>query len=154
MTDKKKAERTIDTGGGAYFEGKIDTGGGDFVGGNQNKVTLGNVSGSTVVVGSGNTVTGGNQAGTSAADLAGLVAEMRCLLPQAQLQPRVEQVIDGEFKAVEEELAQPQPAKALVLPGLKKIGETLALAAGAGEAISKLAPMIEKAIQWAAQVLK
>lgn len=154
MVEKKKADRSIDTGGGAYFEGKIDTGGGDFVAGSQNNVTLGSVSGSTVVVGSDNTVTGSNQAGASVAELAGLVAEIRSLIPHAQLQPRVEQVIDVEFKVLEEELAQPQPAKALVLPGLKKIAETLALAAGAGEAISKLKPMIEQAVQTALQVLK
>ena len=39
MTDKKKSEQPIQTGGG------------DYVGGNQTKVTIGNVSGGMVVVG-------------------------------------------------------------------------------------------------------
>jgi hypothetical protein len=154
MADKKEGERKIDTGGGAYFEGSINTGGGDFVGRDQTKVTMGNVSGSTVVVGSHNTVSGGVQAGASVAELASLVAEIRALLPQAGLDEDTQQVVEGSFRVVEEQLKKPEPKKALVLPGLKQIAETLALAVTAGEAAGKLRPMLEQAVVWAQALLK
>ena len=153
MADQKKTGRSINTGGGSYIEGSINTGGGDFVAGSQNKVTMGSVSGSTVVVGNNNTLPSGSQA-ASVQDLARLVAEIRALLPQARLDSDTQEVIEGSFKLVEDQLKKPEPKKALVLPGLKNVAETLTLAAAAGEAITKIKPMLDQAVTWAQTLLK
>jgi hypothetical protein len=154
MPNKDKPNRKIDTQGGPYFEGNANTGGGDIVGGNQNKVNIGSVSNSTVTVGDYNTVTTGSQAAVSLRDLVGLVAKMRALLPQAHLDSDMQEVVEGSFKVVEMQLARPEPKKALVLPSLKQVAESLSLAAGAGEAVQKLAPMVQQAITWAQTLLK
>jgi hypothetical protein len=142
MTDKKKSERSIDTGGGDYVEG------------NQTKVTMGNVSGSTIVVGHGNTVTGANQPGASLPELIKLVAEIRGTVAQAKLDADSQDAVDGQFRAAEEQLKKPEPKKIQVLPLLKAGAEALTLAAAAGEVATTLPPLIEKAITWAQMVLK
>lgn len=154
MPGKTKTSRPVDPGGDPYFEGSIHTQGGDFVAGDQNKVTIGSVSGSTVVVGNHNTVSTAAQAGASLPDLAGLLAEMRALLPQARLDDDTREVVEGSFKVVAEQLKKPAPKKAVVLPALKQVAETLGLAAGAGDAIQKLIPLVQQAIAWAQALLK
>jgi hypothetical protein len=142
MTDNDQSKRTINTGGG------------DYAAGSQNKVTMGSVSGSTVVVGDNNTVTSGGQSGASVDDLLKLVAQMRAVLPQTGLDPDTQQVVEGSFQVVEEQLKKPEPKKALVLPSLKQIAETLTLAVSTGEAVGKLKPMLDQAIIWAQTLLK
>ncbi len=93
-----------------------------------------------------------NQA--SLADLVALVKEMRALLPQARLEPDEREVVDADFKVLEAQVAKPEPKKTLVLPKLKSIAEVLGSAVAAGEAVSKLMPMLNQAIQWATQLLK
>jgi hypothetical protein len=132
MTSKDKANRTIDTGGGAYIEGNVTTGGGDFVG--RDKIT--------------------QQAGASLEGLAQLMAEMRAALPQTQMSDDTREAIEGEFTAVETQLAKPAPKKFLVLPKLEGIVKVLTGAVAAGEAVQKLLPMAQQAMQWAQQVLK
>jgi hypothetical protein len=132
---------------------KINTGGGDYVAGSQTKVTMGSVTGATVVVGNNNTVTTSTQTGASLPDLVHLVAEMRALLQGADLDPDTHAVVEGSFQVVEEQLKKPQPKKALVLPSLKQIAETVALAVTTGEAVGKLKPMLDQAILWAQALL-
>jgi hypothetical protein len=141
MVDKKKPEH------------RINTGGGDFVDGNQNKVHVNNMGGGMLVVGNQNVVSA-QQTGAGLADLVRLVAEMRALLPRVQLDSEVRAVVEADLKVVEEQTAKPEPKKALVLPKLKSIVETLATAAVAGDAIQKLLPIAQQAVQWAQQVLK
>ena len=143
MADKQKnskpadSGRRINTGGGAYIEGGLHTGGGDFVGRDQTKVTIG----------------AGADKG-SLADLIQLVAEIRALTAQARLDQDIQEVIEVDFKVLETQLKKPEPKKALVLPKLEAVAKTLTLAAGAGEAITRLTPMVQQAIQWAQTVLK
>ena len=154
MAKKDPSRRKIDTGGGSYIEGDINTGGGDFVGRDQNKITIGgNVTGSTLVVGNGNLVNAPQTSG-SVAELAQLIREIRAQLPQANLDMDTVEAIEGDFHVVENQLAKPEPKKALVLPKLKSIAEVLGTAVAAGEAVQKLAPMIQQALTWAQHLLK
>jgi hypothetical protein len=154
MAEKEQSKRSINTQGGAYVEGGVTTGGGDFVGRDQNKVVVqGNVEGSTLVVGSDNQVTG-TQNAASLTDLVRLVDEIRAQLPQSGLDPDTQEVVEGDFRVVENQLAKPEPKKALILPKLKSIAEVLTVGAVAGEAVQKLAPMVQQAIAWAQQVLR
>jgi hypothetical protein len=142
----------INTGGGAYIGGNVHTGG-DFVGRDQNKVTVsGEISGGTLVVGDGNTVNTVKEA--SLKELSELVAKIHTLLPEAKLDDETLDVLEGDFKVIETQLAKPEPKKVLVLPKLKSIAEALGTAVVGGEAIRKLVPMIQQAITWAQQLLK
>jgi hypothetical protein len=111
------------------------------------------MSGGTLVVGNHNQVNS-TQTGASVAELSNLVGQIRALLPQARLDEDTQGIIDGDFQVVETQLAKPEPKKALVLPKLEGIAKMLGAAAAAGEAVQKLAPMIQQAIAWAQQVLK
>jgi len=154
MTDKEKPNRKINTQGGPYIEGDVNTGRGDFVGGNQNKINVtGGISGGTLVVGDGNVIHAGQPA-ASLAELVSLVAQIRTELSRARLDEDTRDVIEGDFKVVETQLAKPEPKKALVLPKLKSIAEVLGTAVAAGEAVQKLAPMVQQAITWAQELLK
>lgn len=153
MPKNNQPNRKIDTQGGAYIEGGVNTGG-DFVGRDQNKVTVqGGMSGGTLVVGNHNQVNS-TQTGASVAELSNLVGQIRALLPQARLDEDTQGIIDGDFQVVETQLAKPEPKKALVLPKLEGIAKMLTTAAAAGEAVQKLAPMLQQAVTWAQQVLK
>jgi hypothetical protein len=155
MTNPKKSDSTIHTGGGAYIEGKVDTGGGDFVGRDQNKAVIGSVSGGAVVqVGNGSTVNSAAQQSASLADLTKLVAEIRAGIQAAKLDEDTMEAIEGQFKVVEKQLEKPEPKKALVLPSLETTVKYLTAAVTAGEAVTKLIPMAEKAVAWAQQVLR
>ncbi len=154
MPKKSKSDRNINTQGGSYVGGNVDTGGGDFVGCDQNKVTVhGSVSGGTLVVGNQNTVNAG-QSGASMAELSNLIAAIRAELPKARLDEDTLEVIEGDFQVVETQLARPEPKKALVLPKLEGIAKMLGTAAAAGEAVQKIAPMLQQALNWAQQLLK
>ena len=142
----------INTGGGAYIGGNVHTGG-DFVGRDQNKVIVsGEISGGTLVVGDGNTVNTSKEA--SLKELSNLVTEIHALLPEAQLDDDTLEVLEGDFKVVETQLAKTEPKKVFVLPKLKSIAEALGTAVIAGEAVQKLVPMVQQAITWAQQLLK
>lgn len=134
----------------------VHTNGGDFVGHDQNKVDVGNVSNSTLVIGKKNkvSVTHFTQADASLPNLIELVTEMRALLPQAKLEEDTAQVVEGNFQTIQTQLQKREPKKALVLPTLKQIAETLALAAATGETITKMKPMLDQAIAWAQTLLK
>jgi hypothetical protein len=153
MAGKKKVERPTNP-GESSGEGKINTGGGDYVAGNQNKVNMDSVTGSTVVVGNDSAIVSGQPASATLQDLARLVGEMRALLPQARLDADTHRAVEGGIKGVEEQLKKPSPRTALVLPALKSVAETLILAASAGKAVSKLTSMIDQEVAWALTLLK
>ena len=159
MPAKKKSSRTPNQ-GGTHIEGDIFTGGGDFVGrdkivsgGERSVVVGGNVNNSAIVTGDGNLV-GGSTQGVRLEDLLRLVQAMRDLLPQANLDEDTAEMVAGDFQVLETQLAKPEPKKAVVLPKLKEIAEALTLVVGAGEAVQKLLPMAQQAVQWAGQLIK
>ena len=149
MNKKDNPNRKIETHGGSYIDGSVKTGGGDFVGHDQNKVTVnGGISGGTLLVGNN------NQVNPSLVDLTRLVSEIHILLPQVRLDEDTRQVVEGDFKLVETQLAKPEPKKALILSKLKGIAEVLGTASAAGQAVQKLVPMLQQAVVWAQQVLR
>ena len=79
---------------------------------------------------------------------------MRAALPQAKLDEDTAEVVEGHFEVVERQLAKPEPKKGLVLPSLETVAKTLTATVAAGEAVTKLAPMVQQAITWAGQILK
>ncbi len=160
MAEKKDKEgRKIDTGGGSYIEGNVHTGGGDFVG-RDKKVSApggiaigGNASGNTMVTGKGNIV-GVKGEGIQMEDVLKLVRELRAALPAAGLDADTLAMVDGDVKVVEEQLAKAEPKKHLLLPKLTSVVSTLTGLVGAGEAVQKLLPMAQQAVQWVQQVVK
>jgi hypothetical protein len=78
---------------------------------------------------------------------------MRALLPQAGLDEDTVEVIEADFEVVEKQLAKPEPKKSIVLPKMESIAGTLATTVAAGEAIQKLAPMVQQAIAWVKMVM-
>ena len=160
MTEKKEKDgRKINTGGGAYVEGGVNTGGGDFVGRDQpvsapGGVAIGgSVSHSTIVVGTGITVTGKVE-GLNAEDVLRLLRELRGGLPRAGIDADTQEIIDADIQVVELQLAKPEPKKHIVLPKLESVVATLTGLVGAGEAVQKLLPMAQQAVQWVQQVVK
>lgn len=155
MAGKRKPDRGVNTQGGAHTEGRVSISGGDFIAGDQNKVVInGPVSGGVISVGAGNTVHASELGPASLENLTALVKEIRALLPQASLEADAQEAVAADLQTVETQMSKPAPKKALVLPKLKSIVEILGSAAAASEAVSKLIPMVNQAIQWAQQVLK
>ncbi|PKO20509.1 MAG: hypothetical protein CVU38_19750 [Chloroflexi bacterium HGW-Chloroflexi-1] len=149
-----------DTGGGAFVGGNVDTGGGKFVGrdeiisiGRGGVYAGGDISGSTIVTGDDNVV-GSPAADASLADLTDLLAQIRALLPDAGLDEDSNAAVTGELDDVEKQVARDKPNQAIVVAKLKTIAEFMAAAGGLAAAAGKLAPLVEKALQVAGQVLR
>jgi len=132
---------------GLHIEGGVHTDGGDFVG--RDKVVRGGDH--SVVIG-GNAI--GNVFGAqgdpqaSLEALRSLLAEIRAAVPQTDLDADTAEAVEGDFEVLEKQLARPEPKKTIVLPKLESIAGMLTTAAAAGEAVQKLKPMIEQAIEW------
>jgi hypothetical protein len=160
MTEQKdKDGRKIQTEGGAYVAGGVNTGGGDFVG-RDKQVSApggiaigGNASHNTMVVGNGNVV-GSRTEGVKMEDVLRLVRELQAALPASGLDEETLAVVEGDVRVVEAQLAKPEPKKHLMLPKLESVVATLTGLAGASEAVQKLLPMAQQAVQWVQQVVK
>ena len=158
MSDKnhKSDQPQINTSGGAYVGGNVDTTGAPFIGRDQvTKATGGSVivTGGKVGVintGDGNVIT--QQQGVSLEEFANLLAEMRKLLPHAGLAPDVVEVIDADFRVVEEQAAKEKPTGAIILSKLEGAAKMLTAMSGAAVAAQKLAPLAQKAVEWAGQL--
>jgi hypothetical protein len=142
MAEKKDKEgRKNDMGGGSYN----NEGGSVHIGGN--------AIGTTIVTGKGNIV-GAKGEGVQMEDVLKLVRELRAALPTAGLDDDTLAVVDGDVKVVEDQLAKAEPKKHLLLPKLTSVVSTLTGLVGAGEAVQKLLPMAQQAVQWVQQVVK
>ena len=80
--------------------------------------------------------------------LRSLLAEIRSAVPQIELDADTAEAVEADFKVLDKQLARPEPKKTIVLPKLKSIASLLTTAVTAGEAVQKLKPMIEQAIEW------
>jgi len=118
--------KVVQTGGGVYVGGSVDTGGGDFVGRDQLKTVY--------------------PPGASVDDLRKLVAEIRNLLPRADLDSDVEEAIEGDFDLIEEQMANDRPRGALIKPRLKGILEMIQEAGKTTEAVEKLAKLLGRGV--------
>ncbi len=143
---------------GAYIGGNVNTGGGDFVGrdkvvhGDVNSVTIrGDATGNTFVTGKGNVVS--NQA-VKIEQVLEALKDFREALPQSGLDKETAEDIEVVVQNAETQLAKPEPKKHLVLPKLESVVATLTGLVGAAEAVQKLLPMAQKALEWAQQLLK
>jgi hypothetical protein len=132
---KNKEQLGVNTGGGAYVGGDVHTQGGDFVGRDQ-------------------VVSIGLQQGATLDEFVHLLGEMRRLLPQSGLDKDTAQVVEGDFRVVEEQAQKPKPNRAIILGKLKGAAEALTAAATLAEAGQKLLPMAQKAAQWAGQLFR
>ena len=129
MPDK----RDIRTEGGAYVEGHVNTAGGDFVGRDRIEV---------------------NQAtqGSTMAEFVELLSQIRRSASQAGLDKESAEVIEADFRVVEEQAQRPQPNGAIILSKLKGAAELLTAATAAAAAAKPLLPMVQQAAKWAGQL--
>jgi transposase len=157
MEKEKEQGPTVDTGGGAYVGGDVDTGGGPFVG--RDRVVQAGPGG--VAIGGDaidSAIHGGDalglQQGATLDQFVRLLAEMRRLVPQAGLEADEAEVIEGDFRVVEEQVQKPQPSGAIILSKLKGVTELLTTAVAASEAAQKLLPMAQQAVEWAGKLFR
>lgn len=152
MTGDPKDTDKINTGGGAYIGGNVSTGG-DFVG--RDKVTTagdrgvavgGNVTGSTIVTGDGNVAN--TQQGISLEEFRSLLADIRGLARQADLEERKARTIEADVIAVEEESKESKPDGNFIVNRLEGIIKVLKAAGNLTDAGKKLFPLAEKALEW------
>jgi 50S ribosomal subunit-associated GTPase HflX len=83
--------------------------------------------------------------------------EMSAVLPQVEMgdEPKLE--IGRKIQEVQEQVKEPEPDPKTMLEKLnevKEVVQTVTVMAGAGEAITKLMPMVEKAIAWLSSVMR
>jgi hypothetical protein len=126
MTGDPKDSSSINTGGGAYIGGNVDTGGGTFVGRDQ------------VIT---------SHSGVSLEELRRLVAELGRLLPQAGLPKDLTEVIEGDFKVVEQQASKDSPNGGIIK---NKLSSLLGLVNSAGNtagALEKIISVASKATQ-------
>lgn len=133
---KREQPAEINTGGGAYIGGNVRVDTGDFVG--RDKTV--NVTAA--------------QQGISAAEFGRLIADIRGSLPQAGLDPDTAEVVDADFKVVEEQVKKDKPNKAVITGKLEGAVKMLTAAAGAATAVEKLLPAAQKALEWAGQLFR
>jgi hypothetical protein len=126
---EREAPRQVDTGGGAYVGGDVHAGG-DFVGRDQVQITT----------------------GVTVDQFRELLAQIRQEVQQAGLEPDVAEVIDADVRVIEEQAKKKEPNKAIVVSKLASIGEVLKSTAAIATASATLAPLVQKAIQWAGQL--
>lgn len=109
----------VDTGGAAYVGGSVDTGGGKFVGRDDHSRTIA-------------------QQGASLDELRQRVAELGRLLRQADLRGEVAEIIEADFKVIEQQAAKDSPSGLIVKSKLSSVMEALKHAAGAADHLDKM----------------
>jgi hypothetical protein len=117
--------RRVDTGGAAYVGGNVATGGGKFVGRDDHSATI-------------------TQQVASLEELRKLVAELGRLLRQANLTGDVAEVIDADFKVIEQQAAKEAPSGVVVKSKLSSVMEALKNAAGAARHVDKIVSLGSK----------
>jgi hypothetical protein len=160
MSEKDKKETpTVHTGGAAYVGGDVGTGGGDFIGRDQvvhasdrGVAVGGDVRDSTIVTGDENVMRA--QQGATLEEFAELLAQLRQLVAQSGLDRDAVEVVEGDFRVVQEQAEKPQPSRAIILSKLKGVTELLTATVGAAEAVQKLLPLAQQALQWAGQLFR
>ena len=131
MSDK----REIRTEGGAYVEGDVHVSGGDFVG--RDKIEIHRPA-----------------EGVTVGEFVALLSQVRQLASQAALDKDTAEVIEVDFRVVEEQAKRPQPNRAIILSKLKGAAELLTAATAAVAAAKPLLPLVQRAVEWAGQLFK
>lgn len=122
-----------DTGGGAYIGGSVTTGGGDFIGRDQIKT----VTASLV----------GGQQGITVEEFLRLLGEVRTLLARSKIEQDTIEVIEGDFKVVEQQAAKEKPNGAIIKNKLKSVEEMAASAGKATEGIEKIIAVLGRLVK-------
>lgn len=144
---RKSGGAGIDTGGAAYVGGDVHAE--EFVGGDkviqvgERSVVAGSIKESFIQTGD----TVGVQQGATVEQFLELLAEIRRLLAESGLDKDTIQVVDGEYREVEERASKPKPNRAVILGKLKGAAEALTTAAAAAEAGQKLLPLARQAAE-------
>jgi len=125
MPATKNDPKTVDTGGGGYFAGKVETGGGDVVGGNQFKTVH-------------------QQQAVSLGELLQIIREIRTLLPQAGLEPDEAEAIEGDFRVIEEQTAMDPPKGGLIKAKLTAAIEQIQAAGKTSDAITRILALLRQ----------
>ena len=135
MTGKERNEsRQVDTGGGLYIGGDVNVGR-DLIGRDHIEVHV--------------------TRGATVEQFRELLAQIRQELQGAGLERELAQLIEAEVRLVEEQTRKEAPDKAIViskLHGIREALQTTASAATITTAGVELAPLVERAIQWAQQL--
>jgi len=125
MAASESDPESIDTGGGAYIGGNVDTGGGDLVGRDQIKAAY-------------------QQQGASVEDLRKLLADVRALLPDAGLDADVREVVEGDFRVVEDQTTKERPKGGLIKARLKGIAGVIQETGKTSDAVAKILGLLGK----------
>ncbi len=113
---------------------------------NNSIVIGGNANGNIIIAGNGNVLSSNENANLEA--LQALLKEIHLAVSQTKLDPDMTKVLEADFDVVETQLEKPEPKKTIVLPKLESIVGMLTSTAAASEAIQKLKPLIQQAIEW------
>ena len=81
------------------------------------------------------------------------MAELRTLLPQADLAPDETEAIEGDFRVVEEQAAKDQPKASLIKAKLKGIATIIQEAGKASDAAEKMLKLLGKGAALAGSLL-
>jgi hypothetical protein len=127
-SDNSGEKRGVDKGGGAYIGGNV-TVGGDFVGRDQTKTVI--------------------EQQVSLEDFRHLLGEFGQLLKQSGVSGDEAEVIEGDFKVVEQQAAKDKPNGAIVKSRLNSIMEMLKDSAGAAGHVEKIMTVGGKLAKWA-----
>jgi hypothetical protein len=123
MTTSKKDPKSVNTGGGAFIGGNA-TAGGDFAGRDMHVSK--------------------NVQGASLEEFTTLLSQLRELIPQSGLEPKVAEVVDADFSEVEQQADKPSPNGALIKSRLGGIVETIKTAGSTSDATLKILALLTK----------
>jgi hypothetical protein len=152
MAKKKDSKRNIHTEGGSYYE-RIEIENGDFVGGSKEikggdgSIVAGKIEADSILLNSP------PAPGATVDDLLQALAQWHALVKEMPLPRDEAEVIEGDFQVIEQQLAQEQPRKHLILPKLKSILELVTAAGAASQALPKVVEMGENVVAWVQALL-
>jgi len=145
--EKKNKKRSVQTGGGDYFEGKVEING-DFVHGNKvfsagdHSVVAESIQNSRITMGAS------QQSPVSVEEMINLLETIRGLLLQTGMAPEEQRLVEADLETVKQQLSQPEPKKHLVLPKLESLVTMIGGAAKIAESWTKIQPLLIQAVDW------
>jgi hypothetical protein len=111
----------------------VTTGGGDFIGRDQIKTVT------TDLV--------GRQQGITVEEFLRLLGEVRTLLAHSKIEQDTIDVIEGDFKVVEQQAAKEKPNGVIIKSKLKSVEEMVASAGKATEGIEKIIAVLARLVR-------
>lgn len=145
-------EKKVNTGGGAYIRGDVKVKG-DFIGRDKTET---HITGDGNVVGDHSSATVIKQAnqGATLEGFLQLLATMRQALPASGLDRDTTQIVEADFRVVEEQARKEKPSLPVIVGKLKGVAEVLTATGTVLTAGQALVPLAQQAIQWAQQLFR